>query len=58
MKSKYESKWKGYGLIEKAIHEVWNPFDREDPSEWILIGFGIGAIVVMLLVGVFEWITQ
>ena len=33
-------------------------FDKDDPTEWILIGFGIGAAVVLLLVGVFEWISQ
>ena len=53
-----ENKWNGYGWIKRANYEVWKPFDREDPTEWILIGFGIGAIVVMLLVGVFEWISQ
>ena len=37
---------------------VWAPFDKEDPAEWILIGFGMGALVVMLLVGVFDWISQ
>ena len=52
------TKWKGYGWIEKANHEVWKPFDREAPTEWILIGFGIGVIIMMILVGVFEWISQ
>ena len=52
------SRWNGYGWLKKANHEVWKPFDKEDPAEWILIGFGIGALVVMLLVGVYEWITQ
>ena len=37
---------------------VWAPFDKDDPAEWILIGFGIGAALVLLLVGVFEWISQ
>ena len=53
-----KDEWKGYGWIEKANHEVWKPFDREDPTEWILIGFGIGAVVILTLVGVFEWISQ
>ena len=44
--------------MKKLLDTIWEPFDREDPTEWILMGFGIGAIVVMLLVGVFEWITQ
>ena len=30
----------------------------EDPTEWILIGFSIGVVIMMILVGVFEWITQ
>ena len=28
---------------------MWAPFDREDPLEWILIGFGIGALVVLVI---------
>ena len=53
-----ENKWNGYGWIKRANYEVWKPFDREDPTEWILIGFGIGSALVLLLVGVFEWISQ
>ena len=56
-----KNKWSGYGYPKKnqsVLKTIWAPFDKEDPTEWILIGFGIGAIVVMLLVGVFEWISQ
>tara|TARA_Y100001937_G_scaffold94774_1_gene128576 strand:+ start:192 stop:362 length:171 start_codon:yes stop_codon:yes gene_type:complete len=53
-----EPKWNGYGWLRKCNNEVWKPFDKEDPLEWILIGFGIGAIFILTLVGVFEWITQ
>ena len=51
-------KWNGYGWINKANKTIWAPFDKEDPTEWILIGFGMGCLVIMLLVGVFEWISQ
>ena len=53
-----KSKWNSYGWIEKANKRVWAPFDKEDPLEWILIGFGIGALVVLALVGVADWILQ
>ena len=53
-----QDKWKGYGWISKANETIWAPFDKDDPTEWILIGFGMGALVVMLLVGVFDWISQ
>ena len=41
--------------LKKANKRMWAPFDKEDPLEWILIGFGMGALVV-LLVGVLDWI--
>ena len=43
-----KNKWNGYGWIKEANKRVWAPFDREDPLEWILIGFGIGALVVLV----------
>ena len=46
-----KSKWNGYGWIEKANKRVWAPFDKEDPLEWILIGFGIGALFVLTIIG-------
>ena len=60
-----KNKWSGYGypkksksVLRRMNDTVWAPFDKEDPAEWILIGFGIGAALVLLLVGVFEWISQ
>lgn len=60
-----KNKWSGYGyprkskgILERMNNTVWAPFDKDDPAEWILIGFGIGAALVLLLVGVFEWISQ
>tara|TARA_R100000231_G_C5286390_1_gene153222 strand:+ start:57 stop:233 length:177 start_codon:yes stop_codon:yes gene_type:complete len=56
-----DNKWSGYGYPKKnhnVLKTIWAPFDKEDPTEWILIGFGMGSIVIMLLVGVFEWISQ
>ena len=60
-----KNRWSGYGYtkISKSVlrrmnDTVWAPFDKDDPAEWILIGFGIGAALVVLLVGVFEWISQ
>jgi alpha-beta hydrolase superfamily lysophospholipase len=60
-----DNKWNGYGypkksrsILKRMNDTVWAPFDKEDPAEWILIGFGMGALVVMLLVGVFDWISQ
>ena len=60
-----KNKWSGYGyprkskgILERMNNTVWAPFDKDDPTEWILIGFGIGAALVLLLVGVFEWISQ
>ena len=53
-----QDKWNGYGWIKEANKRVWAPFDKEDPLEWILIGFGIGALVVLALVGVADWILQ
>ena len=53
-----QDKWNGYGWIKEANKRVWAPFDTEDPLEWILIGFGIGALVVLALVGVADWILQ
>ena len=60
-----KNKWSGYGyprkskgILERMNDTVWAPFDKDDPAEWILIGFGIGAALVLLLVGVFEWISQ
>ena len=60
-----KNRWSGYGYPKKGISilqrmndTVWAPFDKDDPAEWILIGFGIGAALVLLLVGVFEWISQ
>tara|TARA_Y100000768_G_scaffold306761_1_gene240769 strand:+ start:288 stop:602 length:315 start_codon:yes stop_codon:yes gene_type:complete len=59
-------KWTGYGypkvekrsMISKMNDTIWAPFDKDDPLEWILIGFGIGAVVILTLVGVYEWISQ
>ena len=60
-----KNKWSGYGypkksksVLRRMNDTVWAPFDTDDPAEWILIGFGIGAALVLLLVGVFEWISQ
>ena len=60
-----KNKWSGYGypkksksVLRRMNDTVWAPFDKDDPAEWILIGFGIGAALVLLLVGVFEWISQ
>jgi hypothetical protein len=60
-----KNRWSGYGypkksrgILQRMNDTVWAPFDKDDPAEWILIGFGIGALVVMLLVGVFDWISQ
>ena len=61
-----KNKWSGYGypkknnqsIFSKMNDTIWAPFDKEDPTEWILIGFGMGAAIVLLLVGVFEWISQ
>ena len=53
-----KSKWNGYGWIEKANKRVWAPFDQEDPLEWILIDFGIGALFVLTIIGVIDWIIQ
>ena len=60
-----KNKWSGYGypkksrtILKRMNDTVWAPFDKEDSAEWILIGFGMGALVVMLLVGVFDWISQ
>ena len=60
-----KNRWSGYGypkksrgILKRMNDTVWAPFDKEDPAEWILIGFGMGALVVMLLVGVFDWISQ
>ena len=60
-----KNKWSGYGypkkgksILQRMNDTVWAPFDKDDPAEWILIGFGIGAALVLLLVGVFEWISQ
>ena len=60
-----KNKWSGYGyprkskgILERMNDTVWAPFDKDDPAEWILIGFGIVAALVLLLVGVFEWISQ
>ena len=60
-----KNKWSGYGypkrsrsILKRMNDTVWAPFDKEDPLEWILIGFGIGALVVLALVGVADWILQ
>ena len=61
-----KNKWSGYGypkknnqsILSKMNDTIWAPFDKDAPAEWILIGFGIGAALVLLLVGVFEWISQ
>ena len=60
-----KNKWSGYGypkkskgVLQRMNDTVWAPFDKDDTAEWILIGFGIGAALVLLLVGVFEWISQ
>ena len=60
-----KNRWSGYGypkkgksILQRMNDAVWAPFDKDDPAEWILIGFGIGAALVLLLVGVFEWISQ
>ena len=60
-----KNRWSGYGypnkskgILQRMNDTVWAPFDKDDPAEWILIGFGIGAALVLLLVGVFEWISQ
>ena len=60
-----KNKWSGYGyprkskgILERMNETIWAPFDKDDPAEWILIGFVIGAALVLLLVGVFEWISQ
>ena len=49
---------KGKSILQRMNDTVWAPFDKDDPAEWILIGIGIGAALVLLLVGVFEWISQ
>ena len=60
-----KNRWSGYGypkksksVLRRMNDTVWAPFDKDDPAEWILIGFGIGAALVLLLVGVCEWISQ
>ena len=53
-----KDKWNGYGWIKEANKRVWAPFDKEDPLEWILIGFGIGALFVLTIIGVIDWIIQ
>ena len=60
-----KNRWSGYGypkksksVLRRMNDTVWAPFDKDAPAEWILIGFGIGAALVLLLVGVFEWISQ
>ena len=60
-----KNRWSGYGypkksksVLRRMNDTVWAPFVKDDPAEWILIGFGIGAALVLLLVGVFEWISQ
>ena len=60
-----KNRWSGYGypkkskgIFQRMNDTVWAPFDKDDPAERILIGFGMGALVVMLLVGVFDWISQ
>ena len=43
--------------MKKWLDAIWQPFDKEDSTEWILIGFGMGAVVVLLLVGLYDWIN-
>ncbi len=42
--------------MKKWLDAIWQPFNKEDSTEWILIGFGMGAVVVLLLVGLYDWI--
>ena len=60
-----KNRWSGYGypkkskgILQRMNDKVWALFDKDDAAEWILIGFGMGAAVVLLLVGVFDWISQ
>ena len=44
--------------LRKQTKECGHHFDKEDPLEWILIGFGIGALFVLTIIGVIDWIIQ
>ena len=34
--------------MRKWLDSIWAPFDKSDPNEWILLGFGYLCIVVFL----------
>lgn len=42
--------------MKKWLDAIWEPFDKEDSTEWILIGFGMGTVVMLLLVGIYDWV--
>ena len=44
--------------MKKWLDAIWAPFDEDDPTEWFLLGSGFIAIVVILLVGVWNWIVS
>ena len=43
-------------LMKKLLDAIWEPFDKEDSTEWILLGFGMFWVAVILGMGIMDFI--
>jgi hypothetical protein len=42
--------------MKKWLDKIWAPFDEDDPTEWFLLCCGLFAVIVIVLVEVWNWI--
>jgi len=42
--------------MKKLLDAIWEPFDKEDSTEWILLGFGWFCVAVILGMGIMDFI--
>jgi hypothetical protein len=42
--------------MKKWLDAIWEPFDKEDSTEWVLLGFGMFWVAVILGMGIMDFI--
>lgn len=42
--------------MKKLLDAIWEPFDKEDSTEWILLGFGYCVLALILGAGIMDFI--
>lgn len=45
-------------MMKKLLDAIWEPFDSDDAWEWTLLVIGGVFLVMFLIEGVRQWITQ